>query len=92
MSLFHASLLFNDKTCSYIVSLEHRFNQSSSCGVRSAAICYNVGHKFEFDPSLLTEGENEMVLSLPYNATNYEPALLTESTYVQYDALRLEVV
>jgi rhamnogalacturonan endolyase len=72
--------------------LNQRYNQSSSCGVRSGAICYNVGHKFEFDPSLLKEGENEMVLSLPYNATNYEPALLTESTYVQYDALRLEVV
>ncbi|KAG9250921.1 family 4 polysaccharide lyase [Emericellopsis atlantica] len=68
------------------------WNQSSSCGVRSGAICYNVGHKFEFHPKLLKEGENELVLSLPYNATNYEPAKLAESVYVQYDALRFEIV
>lgn len=41
---------------------------------------------------MLKEGENELVLSLPYNATNYEPAMLAESVYVQYDALRFEIV
>lgn len=60
--------------------------------MRSAAICYNVAHKFEFHPKILKEGENELVLSLPYNATNYEPAQLAESIYVQYDALRFEIV
>ncbi|KAL6710741.1 hypothetical protein ACN47E_007798 [Coniothyrium glycines] len=67
------------------------YHQSSSCAVRSAVICYNVAHKFVFDAGLLREGENTLVLSLPYNATNYESALLPESVYVQYDALRLEV-
>lgn len=45
--------------------------------------------------SYLTSGEgaaaNEIVLSLPYNATDYESAVLPRSVYVQYDALRLEV-
>lgn len=54
-------------------------------------ICYYVAHKFVFDPALLVEGENEFVLSLPYDATNYESAMLAESVYVQYDALRLEI-
>ena len=40
---------------------------------------------------MLKEGENTFVLSLPYNGTNYESALLPESVYVQYDAMRLEV-
>lgn len=40
---------------------------------------------------MLKAGENEIVLSLPYGATNYEPALLTQALYVQYDALRLEI-
>jgi rhamnogalacturonan endolyase len=67
------------------------YNQSSSCATRSAIVCYNLGHKFEFDAKMLKTGENAFVLSLPYNATNYEPAVLPESVYVQYDALRLEV-
>ncbi|KAI8934784.1 hypothetical protein NX059_008471 [Plenodomus lindquistii] len=67
------------------------YNQSSSCAVRSAVICYNIAHKFSFDAGMLKAGENTFVLSLPYNATNYESALLPESVYVQYDALRLEV-
>jgi len=66
--------------------------QSSSCAVRSAVICYNLAHKFEFAPSVLIAGTNEIVLSLPYKAKDYESALLPESVYVQYDALRLEVV
>lgn len=59
--------------------------------MRSAAICYTVANKFEFAPDLLKEGENELVLSLPYNATNYESAKLAASVYVQYDALRFEI-
>ncbi|KAI1083402.1 polysaccharide lyase family 4 protein [Whalleya microplaca] len=64
---------------------------SSSCAVRSAVICYNVAKKFVFDLSILKEGENEIVLSLPFNATDYESAVLPPSVYVQYDALRLEL-
>ena len=67
------------------------YYHSSSCAVRSAVICYNVANKFTFDPALLKEGENKIVLSLPYNATDYESAVLPSSVYVQYDALRLEV-
>ncbi|KAI1630963.1 rhamnogalacturonate lyase [Biscogniauxia mediterranea] len=65
--------------------------QSSSCAVRSAVICYNVANKFTFDPAKLREGENEIILSLPFNATDYETAVLPPSVYVQYDALRLEI-
>jgi rhamnogalacturonan endolyase len=68
-----------------------RYYQSSSCAVRSAVICYNLAHKFTFDPGLLKEGENRIILSLPYNATDYESAVLPTSVYVQYDALRLEI-
>jgi len=32
-----------------------------------------------------------MILNLPANATDYESAVLPRSTYVQYDAMRLEV-
>lgn len=67
------------------------YYQSSSCAVRSAVVCYNVAHKFEFEAGLLREGENEVVLSLPYGGKNYESAVLPEALYVQYDALRLEV-
>ncbi len=59
--------------------------------MRSAVICYNIANKFVFDPSVLKEGENKIVLSLPFNATDYESAVLPSSVYVQYDALRLEV-
>ncbi|KAF1996282.1 polysaccharide lyase family 4 protein [Amniculicola lignicola CBS 123094] len=62
-----------------------------SCAVRSAVICYNIRHKFEFDSSLLKAGENEFVLRLPYKGTDYESAILPESVYVQYDAMRLEI-
>ncbi|EON67689.1 hypothetical protein W97_06832 [Coniosporium apollinis CBS 100218] len=67
------------------------YYHSSSCAVRSAVICYNVAHKFTFPTEVLSEGVNELVLSLPAKATNYEPALLPQSVYVQYDALRLEI-
>lgn len=55
------------------------------------SVCYNVRNRFEFDAKILKQGENKFVLSLPYNATNYESALLPSSVYVQYDAMRLEV-
>jgi rhamnogalacturonan endolyase len=64
---------------------------SSSCAVRSAATCYTTGHKFVFEARLLRAGANEMVLSLPARATAPEDAVLPESVYLQYDALRLEV-
>ncbi|KAI1481632.1 polysaccharide lyase family 4 protein [Daldinia eschscholtzii] len=67
------------------------WHHSSSCAVRSAVICYNIANKFIFDAGLLKEGENKIVLSLPFNATNYESAVLPNSVYVQYDALRLEL-
>ncbi len=71
-----------------------RYYQSSSCGVRSEVTCYQVSNKFTFPASYLTSQDttaNEIVLSLPYNATDYESAVLPRSVYVQYDALRLEV-
>lgn len=69
-----------------------RYHHSSSCAARSAVSCYNIAHKFVFDAQdLKAGGENEFVLSLPFNATNYESALLPRSVYVQYDAMRLEV-
>ena len=71
--------------------ISRSYYHSSSCAVRSAVICYQVANKFTFDPDLLKEGENEIVLSLPYNATDYESAVLPQSVYVQYDALRLEI-
>ncbi|KAF7191455.1 Rhamnogalacturonate lyase B [Pseudocercospora fuligena] len=67
------------------------YYQSSSCAVRSAVSCYHLSHKFVFDVAMLNAGRNEFVLSLPWNATDYESALLAESVYVQYDALRLVV-
>ncbi|RMZ74294.1 rhamnogalacturonate lyase precursor [Pyrenophora seminiperda CCB06] len=67
------------------------YHQSSSCAVRSAIICYNLAHKFTFGSAILKAGENSIVLSLPYNGTDYESALLPESVYVQYDAMRLEL-
>ena len=68
-----------------------RYYHSSSCAVRSAVICYNIANKFTFDPKFFVNGTNEIVLSLPANATDYESAVLPQTTYVQYDALRLEV-
>lgn len=67
------------------------YYQSSSCATRSAVICYNLAHAFTFDAGYLKSGQNEIILSLPYNATDYESAVLPQSVYVQYDALRLEV-
>lgn len=72
----------------------NRYYHSSSCAVRSGVVCYQVANKFTFPTSYLTHSPgatNEIVLSLPYNATDYESAVLPTSVYVQYDALRLEV-
>ncbi|EPS45826.1 hypothetical protein H072_222 [Dactylellina haptotyla CBS 200.50] len=66
-------------------------NQSSSCAVRSAVRCYNTAHKFVFGTELLSIGKNVLTLSLPYNATDIETAILPTTVYLQYDALRLEV-
>ncbi|KAF7558211.1 hypothetical protein G7Z17_g39 [Cylindrodendrum hubeiense] len=63
---------------------------STSCGVRGEVSCYNFGKKFVFPTDILEEGENSFILSLPYNASSVEPAQLPWTTYVQYDALRLE--
>ncbi|KAI1387385.1 polysaccharide lyase family 4 protein [Hypoxylon trugodes] len=65
--------------------------RSGSCGARSSVVCQNFGKKFEFSTQLLEEGVNEFVLSLPFNATDTETALLPETVYVQYDALRFEL-
>ncbi|CAE6450587.1 unnamed protein product [Rhizoctonia solani] len=65
--------------------------QSSSCGVRSGISCYNLGEKLKFPEAWLTNGHNSIVLSLPFNATDIETAVLPASIYVQYDALRLEI-
>jgi rhamnogalacturonan endolyase len=65
---------------------------SSSCAVRSAKTCYTTDHKFVFDAKTLKIGINEFVLSLLARAVAPESAVLPESVYVQYDALRLEVL
>ncbi|KAJ5992612.1 hypothetical protein N7451_008336 [Penicillium sp. IBT 35674x] len=67
------------------------FNQSSSCIVRSAVSCYQVGSRMEFPADWLRVGDNVLRLHLPYNATDTETAILPASVYVQYDAIRLEL-
>lgn len=44
-----------------------------------------------FDVGYLVEGRNTFTLALPERATAPEDAVLPESVYLQYDALRLEV-
>ncbi|OGE47697.1 hypothetical protein PENARI_c038G00418 [Penicillium arizonense] len=67
------------------------FNQSSSCIVRSAVSCYQVGSKMEFPADWLRVGDNVLRLHLPFNATDTETAILPATVYVQYDAIRLEI-
>ncbi|KAE8153201.1 rhamnogalacturonate lyase B [Aspergillus avenaceus] len=67
------------------------FNQSSSCIVRSAVSCYQVRQRLEFPADWLSVGMNVLTLHLPRDATDYESAVLPETVYVQYDALRLEL-
>lgn len=64
---------------------------STSCGVRSAVSCHNFAHKFVFPAKKLKKGGNSFVLSLPFNASSIETAVLPWAAYVQYDALRLEL-
>ncbi|KAL0934674.1 rhamnogalacturonate lyase c [Colletotrichum truncatum] len=65
--------------------------RSGSCGVRSGISCQNIENKFIFSSAALREGQNELTLSLPFNASSVETALLPDALYVQYDALRLEL-
>jgi rhamnogalacturonan endolyase len=51
----------------------------------------NFEHKLRFRAKRLRLGENRLVLSLPRDAASVEEAALPWTTYVQYDALRLEV-
>ncbi|CAI7662789.1 hypothetical protein PCG10_005483 [Penicillium crustosum] len=67
------------------------FNQSSSCIVRSAVSCYQVGSRMEFPADWLHVGDNVLRLHLPFNATDTETAILPATVYVQYDAIRLEL-
>ncbi|KGO74917.1 Glycoside hydrolase-type carbohydrate-binding [Penicillium italicum] len=67
------------------------FNQSSSCIVRSAVSCYQVGSRMEFPANWLHVGDNVLRLHLPFNATDLETANLPATVYVQYDAIRLEL-
>jgi rhamnogalacturonan endolyase len=57
--------------------------QSSSCAVRSAVSCYNLGEKLKFPESWLKNGKNSIILSLPFNATDIETAVLPVSSGVQ---------
>ncbi|CAP97275.1 Pc21g23780 [Penicillium rubens Wisconsin 54-1255] len=67
------------------------FNQSSSCIVRSAVSCYQVGSRMEFPAAWLHVGDNVLRLHLPFNATDTETAIIPATVYVQYDAIRLEL-
>ncbi|KAJ5970095.1 Glycoside hydrolase-type carbohydrate-binding [Penicillium vulpinum] len=67
------------------------FNQSSSCIVRSAVSCYQIGSRMEFPADWLHVGDNVLRLHLPFNATDTETAILPATVYVQYDAIRLEL-
>lgn len=68
-----------------------RYNQSSSCIVRSAVSCYQLRSRMAFPAGWLRPGANTLTLHLPYNATGTETAVLPGTVYVQYDALRLEI-
>ncbi|KAJ5126469.1 hypothetical protein N7448_007248, partial [Penicillium atrosanguineum] len=73
------------------LTLNIGFDQSSSCIVRSAISCYQIRSRLPFPADWLHEGENQLRLHLPYNATDVETAVLPATVYVQYDALRLEL-
>lgn len=68
-----------------------RYDQSSSCIVRSAVSCYQLRSRMAFPAGWLRPGANTLTLHLPYNATGTETAVLPGTVYVQYDALRLEI-
>ncbi|KAI1100601.1 polysaccharide lyase family 4 protein [Jackrogersella minutella] len=66
--------------------------RSGSCGARSSVVCQNIGNEFKFNAAqYLKVGLNKFTLSLPFNATDTETALLPETVYVQYDALKFEL-
>jgi len=66
---------------------------SASCVVRSGVTCYNVAHKFVFDAGLLKMDDNTLEISLPKNASGGNGnAKMAKGLYVQWDALRLEVI
>jgi rhamnogalacturonan endolyase len=60
--------------------------------VRPAVTCNNIANNFTVNPKFFVGGTNEDNLNLPANAIDYETAVLPWSTYVEHDALRLEVV
>lgn len=68
------------------------YYHSSSCAVRFGISCYPKSLKFLFNTKLLRLGENEIKLRLPYPFRANETANLPGQVYVQYDALRLEIV
>ncbi|KAJ3805551.1 galactose mutarotase-like protein [Lentinula lateritia] len=57
--------------------------QSSSCGERSAISCHLLHNELEFSGSWLGEGWNKFLVSALFLSSTY---------YVQYDALRLELI
>ena len=68
---------------SKLTILTRRYYHSSSCASRSGIACYQVAHKFNFTTDWLVSNQtNEMILSLPFNASGIS---------VLYDAIRLEV-
>lgn len=83
------SAVVNDRSPG--LRFEIPYYQSSSCIVRSAVSCYQLAKKLVFPAGWLRVGQNKLVLSLPFNATDTETAVLPASVYVQYDALRLEL-
>lgn len=83
------SAVVNDRSPG--LRFEIPYYQSSSCIVRSAVSCYQLAKKLVFPVGWLRVGRNKLVLSLPFNATDTETAVLPASVYVQYDALRLEL-
>ncbi|KAE8328080.1 galactose mutarotase-like domain-containing protein [Aspergillus sergii] len=98
-NLFNASQTYNNLPYAVFVNGHELdtwiipYYHSSSCGTRSGISCYQVSNKFTFPSGYLRSGNasNEIILSLPFNATDYEAGSLPSSLYVQYDALRLEV-
>ncbi|KAI8804405.1 rhamnogalacturonan lyase [Cladochytrium replicatum] len=68
----------NSTAPSFVWGIDAGF--SSSCGVRSQVSCYTLRQLFAFSGKVLVVGWNWIELALPYG----------ETSYVQYDALRLE--
>ena len=80
----------SSRKCSYLrrrarntSSPRRRYNESSPCATWSGITCCNLGHKFVFPTRYLNgDDRNEIILSLPFNATDYESALLLRSVGV----------